>query len=206
MTAATKVVILVLVGAVFIPLGWFGYQSFQTGFSAKAEPNALEVFIARKLRQLAIPQAQRDAPNPVHATPEELAKALAHFADHCASCHANDGSGQTTIGRNVYPKAPDLREAGTQSLSDGELFFIIHNGIRFTAMPAWGKGKPEADRDSWGLVHFIRHLPKLTPAELAEMKSLNPTTPAERAQDEEFDRFLRGEDPSTPKSTDPYHH
>jgi mono/diheme cytochrome c family protein len=206
MTTATKVVILVLVCAVLIPLGWFGYQSFQTGFSAKVEPNALEVYIARKLRHLAVPQAQRDAVNPVPATPGELAKARAHFADHCATCHANDGSGQTAIGRNVYPKAPDMRKAKTQSLTDGELFFIIHNGIRFTAMPAWGKGKPEEDRDSWGLVHFIRHLPKLTPAELAEMKSLNPTTPAERAEAEEFERFLQGEEPSTPKSTDTHHH
>ena len=205
MITATKVVILVLVGAVIIPLGWFGYRSFQTGFSAKVEPNALEVFIARKLRHLAVPQAQRDAINPVPATPEELAKARAHFADHCATCHANDGSGQTTIGRNVYPKAPDLRERGTQSLSDGELFFIINNGIRFTAMPAWGKGNPEADRDSWRLVHFIRNLPKLTPTELAEMKSLNPTTPAERAENEEFERFLQGEEPSTKKSTGTHH-
>ncbi|MFO0766939.1 MAG: hypothetical protein U0231_09135 [Nitrospiraceae bacterium] len=36
-------------------LGWFGYQSFSTGFSAKAEPNELEVLAARQLRHLAIP-------------------------------------------------------------------------------------------------------------------------------------------------------
>lgn len=194
MTTATKVVILVLVGAVLAPMGWFGYRSFRTGFSAKAEPNALEIVLARNLRQLAIPQSQRDAVNPVPASPEELAKARGHFADHCATCHANDGSGRTAIGRNVYPKAPDLREAATQSLSDGELFFIIHNGIRFTAMPSWGTGKPEADRDSWGLVHFIHHLPKLTAAELSEMKALNPTTPSERTHDQEFEQFLSGED------------
>jgi mono/diheme cytochrome c family protein len=205
MRTGFKIVIALVVGAVAVPLGWLGYQSFRTGFSAKAQPSALEIAMARQLRRLAIPGAQRDATNPVPASPAELARARAHFADHCATCHDNDGSGRTPIGRNVYPKAPDLREAATQSLSDGELFFIIHNGIRFTAMPAWGKGKPEEDRDSWGLVHFIRHLPKLTPDELAEMKSLNPTTPTQRTQEQEFERFLLGEEPKESSKSEPHH-
>jgi hypothetical protein len=62
-----------------------------------------------------------------------LREARAHFADHCAICHANNGNGQTPIGRNVYPKAPDLRASDTQTMSDGELFYVIRNGIRFTA-------------------------------------------------------------------------
>jgi mono/diheme cytochrome c family protein len=175
-------------------LGWLGWQSFQSGFSAKTEPTALEVAVARYVRHLAIPLAKRNAANPVPLTPGVLSEGLKHFADHCATCHANDGSGDTPIGRNVYPKAPDLRNEGTQSLSDGELFFVIHNGIRFTGMPAWGKGPPEEDLDSWKLVHFIRHLPKLTPEQLEEMKRYNPTTEGERALEREFDRFLEGED------------
>ena len=51
-----------------------------------------------------------------------------------------------------------MRRPETQSLSDGELFYIVHNGIRLTGMPAWGKDPPEKDEDSWKLVHFIRHL------------------------------------------------
>jgi len=54
-----------------------------------------------------------------------------------------------------------MRGAETQSLSDGELFSIIEHGIRLTGMPAWGTGTPESERDSWGLVHFVRRLPKL---------------------------------------------
>lgn len=178
-----------LIGA----LGWLGYQSVQSGFSAKTEPTALEVAVARYVRHLAIPLAKRNTPNPVPLTPGILSEGLQHFADHCATCHANDGSGDTPIGRNLYPKAPDLRKAPTQSLTDGELFFVIHNGIRFTGMPAWGKGPPEEDTDSWKLVHFIRHLPQLTPQELEEMKRYNPTTEGERALEQEFERFLQGE-------------
>ena len=67
-----------------------------------------------------------------------MTDARAHFADHCAICHANDGSGDTPIGRALWPKAPDMRLRETQDLSDGELFWIIENGIRFTGMPALG--------------------------------------------------------------------
>jgi len=178
--------------------GWFAYAFFQTGFSAKAEPSALEVVLARQARHLAVPFSQRNAANPIPATPELLIEARRHFADHCATCHANDGSGKTQIGQNVYPKAPDLRLSDTQSMSDGELFFVIHNGIRFTAMPAWGKGKPEEDKDSWKLVHFIRHLPKLSPEELEEMKRYNSTTEHEREEARQLERFRHGERASPP--------
>ncbi|MEP7150958.1 MAG: cytochrome c [Nitrospira sp.] len=180
--------------AILALLGWFGYQSYSTGFSAKAEPNELEILIARQLRHLAIPIENRRLRNPLPLTQELMKDARAHFADHCASCHANNGSGQTAIGRNVYPKAPDLRLPDTQTMSDGELFFIIQNGIRFTAMPAWGTGDPAKDSGSWQLVHFIRHLPSLTEEELQEMKSLNPKTKKEVDEEALFELFLQGDD------------
>lgn len=169
------------------------WSVLQHGFSARDQPMAIEAFVARRLRHLAVPRSARQAPNPIPATPTVLAEARAHFADHCAFCHANDGSGQTEIGQNLYPKAPDMRQSGTQSLSDGELFYIIHNGIRLTGMPAWGEGPPEEDLESWKLVHFIRHLPELSPEELAEMKQLNPKTQHEWEEEEEMRKFLHGE-------------
>lgn len=196
--------ILLAVIALAIPaaaLGWFAFESFSSGFSAKGEPSAIEVWVARQVRHWAIPKRMRDTPNPIAASPMVIEEGLEHFADHCASCHANDGSGKTPIGQNVYPKAPDLRAPDTQSMSDGELFFVIHNGIRFTAMPAWGKGPPEKDQDSWKLVQFIRHLPDLSQEELAHMKTLNPISRHELAQEEEFERFLRGEDVQGSSST-----
>jgi hypothetical protein len=86
-------------------------------------------------------------------------------------------------------------------MSDGELFYVIHNGIRFTAMPAWGKGRPEDDVASWKLVSFIRHLPDLTPAELEEMRVLNPKSPKELKDETEFERFLQGDDAEATLST-----
>jgi mono/diheme cytochrome c family protein len=180
--------------AVLALLGWLGYQSYTTGFSAKEEPNALEALLARQLRHLAIPIENRRLRNPLPLTQELLKEARAHFADHCAICHGNNGSGQTVIGLNVYPKTRDLRSLDIQGMSDGELFFIIQNGIRFTGMPGWGTGDPAIDSGSWQLVHFIRHLPSLTDEELEEMKGLNPKTRKELEEEALFDQFLEGND------------
>src|SRR5438105_4532429 len=80
------------------------------GFSARNKPGAIETAIARRLRRIAMPVGARGAKNPVAATPAALAEARAHFADHCATCHANDGSGNTEIGEHLYPPAPDMRK------------------------------------------------------------------------------------------------
>ena len=84
-----------------------------------------------------------------------------------------------------------MRLRATQHLTDGEIYYIIHNGIRLTGMPAWGEaGKVLNDDDSWKLVLFIRHLPQITAQELAEMRNLNPRSPAEFQQEQEEEKFL----------------
>ncbi len=204
----TKLIVFITVVGIGIvgAFAWTGYQLFTSGFSAKTEPHVLEVFIARQIRHLAIPIEQRNAQNPIPLSPGVIKESLAHFADHCALCHANDGSGETPIGKNVNPRAPDLRLPNIQSMSDGEIFWVIHNGIRFTAMPAWGEGTPAEDKDSWKLVHFIRHLPQLTPKELDQMKALNPTTKKDREEEAAFGQFLQGNDGAAARTDTSHHH
>ena len=174
----------------------------RSGLGARPDPSPVEARVARAVRHLAMDPGQRSRPNPVQPAPEVLSEARAHWADHCASCHANDGSGATELGRRLYPRAPDMRLPATQSLTDGELFFIIENGVRLTGMPGWGGGPPEA---SWGLVHFIRHLPRLGPAEILEMERLNPRSPAAWRELQEDQDFLRGGD-AAPASGRERHH
>jgi mono/diheme cytochrome c family protein len=153
----------------------------------------METAVARAVRGFAIPAGERRRPNPVPAGPEAIAAGLAHFADHCAVCHGNDGSGDADLGRGLFPPPPDMRRDPTQRLTDGELFYIIENGIRFTGMPAFGTGDAGHAGDSWQLVHFIRHLPALSEDELQRMRDLNPRPAAEIRQEMEEERFLRGE-------------
>jgi mono/diheme cytochrome c family protein len=166
----------------------------QHGISARDEPLAVEAAVARTLRSWAIPARLRDAPNPVEPSADALDRARAHFADHCASCHGNDGRGRTKLGQGLYPKAPDMTLPATQSLSDGALFAIIENGVRLTGMPAWGQPGPEDDQETWELVHFIRRLNQLTPGELAEMESSNPKSRKDIEEEDTIRKFLAGED------------
>jgi len=187
----TKVVVGVLAVAILVAVIAF-VSMIRRGFSAHDEPSRIEATMARAMRHWAVPSDLRGAKNPVPLTPPVLADGRAHFADHCAGCHGNDGKGGG-MGKQMYPKAPDMTLAATQSLSDGELFSIIENGIRLTGMPGFGSGTAESAYGSWGLVHFIRHLPQLTPQELAEMQRLNPKSPAEWKQMQDEEAFLAGD-------------
>src|SRR4051794_26221021 len=163
------------------------------GISTRPQPGPLETPVARRVRSLAIPNRSRSVHNPVPRNTDTLDRGRAHFADHCAGCHGNDGGGQTEMGRALYPRPPDLRQDATQGLSDGELFYIIENGVKLTGMPAFGTGTAEGEHMTWELVHFIRQLPRLTPSELEQMNALNPKTADEWRQEEEERRFLAGE-------------
>lgn len=184
--------VLVVAGGLF--LGALSYVVVRRGLGTDQPPSTVEALAARTMRRLATPRSVRDASNPVAQSPEVFEAGLEHFADHCAFCHGNDGSGDTTIGRRLYPRAPDMRLPATQELSDGELFSIIENGIRLTGMPGWSTGTPEGERASWTLVHFIRRLPMLTDADIIRMEPLNPKTSDEWRREEEIRRFLAGED------------
>lgn len=180
--------------------GIFGWLLLRKGFSARDEPSAIEAAMARTMRGLATPASAKNLKNPLTASPENLQMGLEHFADHCAVCHANNGNGDTMFGRNMYPKPPDLRLSLTQNLTDGEIYSIIQNGIRLTGMPAFGQPGRTDDQGSWQLVQFIRHLPKLTPEQEAEMKRLNPVSPMDVESDDEF---LSGEHSSPTKKKQP---
>jgi len=162
--AATTVTLLAVGGGVY---------TLHHGFSARDNPTIMEVAAATTARRLAVPRHVRNLNNPFPVNDDALHEARINWAQNCALCHANNGSGETSIGQNMYPKPPDLRTPRIQQQADGELYAVIQNGIRLTGMPAWGEVRDD-ERDRWNLVAFIRHLPKLTPEEEREMERNNP--------------------------------
>ena len=194
--------ILVTLLVVFMTIAALGAAALvyvrRTGLAARADAGAFEARLARAVRSLGVPADVKNMPNPVPQTPEVIAEGLAHYADHCAVCHGNDGSGNTQVGQGTWPKAPDMRQETTQRLSDGELFYIIEEGVRFTAMPGWSTGTPEGAAASWHLVHFIRHLPTMTADEIERMGTLTPRSPDEIRQEIEAEQFLQGGAPAPP--------
>ncbi len=191
--AAGVMVVLAIFAILFFRLS-------EHGLSARNQPSSLESFLADRSRVLFIPVRARKLENPLPPSPVLIARGRDHWADHCATCHANNGSGDTEVGRNLYPRAPDMRSARTQSLTDGQLYYIIRNGVPWTGMPAWGNADlGDLDSETWTLVLFIRHLPKLTPAEEAAMEKLNPKGAMEREEEQQEEDFLNGKTPMEEK-------
>src|SRR6266446_5448744 len=158
-------VFLLIAAAVLVVAGYFGVRILLHGFTTAAAPSRLETIVARAARDFAIPRKARLEPNPWKPTPDVLKDARESYFDRCAVCHAPDGSGQTNVGGNLYPRVPDLRAPQTQNLTDGQLRYIIRSGVPLTGMPGWAKPHDEQSDDSWKLVLYIRSLSNLTYSE-----------------------------------------
>jgi hypothetical protein len=195
----TAIVALLLV-AILAAAGLFLFV--RNGFSTRTEPTAAEAWVAGNLRGWSIPRTYRTMGNPVACTPEVLNEARAHWADHCATCHANNGSGDSMLGKTMYPRPPDMRKPPTQTQSDGEIYYTIKSGVRLSGMPAFGE-PGDNDSDSWKLICFVRHLPQVTSEEVDAMKKLNPQTPEDLEEERREEEFLRG---GTAPPVEEHHH
>jgi mono/diheme cytochrome c family protein len=133
-------------------------------FAADRAPGPVETAIARQLVRLSIPRSERNAANPFAGDPAAWRGAADHFAEHCAVCHGADGRG-SPIGSHMYPPVPDLASPAIQQFSDGALFSIIQNGVRWTGMPAFRSTDDPAEM--WRLVSFVRHVPAVNAADFA---------------------------------------
>ncbi len=158
--------LMVFIGtAVVVALLFLGL--IEHGFRATDEPTRLEKLLARDVRDLAIPRAARRERNPLEPSSQNLQAGRELFLARCANCHGIDGRGVTPVGRNLYQRVPDLLSEKSQSLTDGEIHYIIKNGVELTGMPAWGNAYPDAG-DVWRLIIFIRSLRPLTKQEQTE--------------------------------------
>lgn len=199
-------VLLVLFACIGIAATVLGVVFWSQGISARDEPSKLEAAVATRARSLLIPGEAKRRANPVPFSEEAVSDGMAHWADHCAMCHGNSGDGQTEMGQGLYPRTPDMRLPATQTLTDGELFYIVENGVKLTGMPAWSTGTPEGEVESWKLVHFIRHLPRLTAEEIEKMEGMNPRSPEMADEEEQMRRFLEGEGEAPKPGSKPMKH
>jgi predicted CXXCH cytochrome family protein len=148
---------------VLILLAWAAYALVLPGLSiARQEPSAAEVQVATWLLHQSVPRAAKAAANPlgIHPDPAAITAGRELFRRKCEACHAYDGGGRTELGAGEFPRPPALRRAAP-TMSDGEIFYHIRNGIRNTAMPAWTM----PDAQVWQLVSYIRRLPTVASLE-----------------------------------------
>ncbi len=155
---------IVLVGvAIALVLG-----SGSWNVAASRAPSRLE---SRLAIYAATRSIQKHAPlrtNPLSGA-DALRGGLAHFKENCVMCHGAPGVPEDELGMGLNPPAPDLTLPQIQKMTDGQLFWVIQNGIRMTGMPAFGPTHNE--REIWMMVTFVRHLPEITADEQQALKA-----------------------------------
>ena len=156
MRQSSRVLATLVTVAIVAAIVVFAY-TWRNGLAADRPPSHVESAVARRLVQLSIPAAEREQRSP--SLPADAWRdGSEHFLGHCAVCHGADGRGHSAFGPRMYPPVPDLGSADVQALSDGALFAIIENGVRWTGMPAF-RGTHSPD-ETWKLVAFVRHVPQ----------------------------------------------
>lgn len=107
--------------------------------------------------------------NPLANDPGAAGAGLLHYKASCLSCHGAKDIDTAEFAKGLNPGPPMLDMKDSQKLSDGELFWVVSNGIRSTGMPAFSPTHKE--NEIWQIVAFVRHLPKLTDDEIARLKA-----------------------------------
>ena len=97
--------------------------------------------------------------NPLPATAENISDGQDSFSSYCAACHGLDGQNTgVPFAARMSPPVPSLASLTVQAYSDGQLKWIIDNGLWPSGMP--GSRGIFSEEEIWSIVLYIRHLPK----------------------------------------------
>ena len=132
-------------------------------FSASTSPSKLEERLAQFTVNRSIARHAPRKDNPLAASPEAVAAGLLLFREHCVLCHGAPGVDPSEEGASLNPPAPGLTLPRVQARPDGQLFWVVSQGIRMTGMPAFGPSRSQ--QEIWQLVAALRRLPRLSEGE-----------------------------------------
>jgi len=122
-----------------------------------SKPGNVETSVMREIKRN-VTIGGKDVKNPIPDTPDAVHEGGEHFGHHCQICHGLDGQNTgVPFAEKMSPPVADLSSKDVQEYTDGQLKWIIENGIGPSGMPGW-KGILD-DEEMWNMVHFLRHLP-----------------------------------------------
>jgi len=149
------ILLFVVAAAIFIYTG---------GYNVGADvPHTKLVFgILEEVRDKSVESHARKVTAPSNLNdPKRIPAGAELYNEMCTGCHLGPGIERSELSQGIYPSAPEL--ASGDDLSPSEQFWVIKHGLKFTAMPAWGK--THDDELIWDLVAFIRQMPKMSAAQ-----------------------------------------
>jgi len=134
----------------------FSLLVFFTGCRAR-QPGAWETALARQIKQKVTVGGKGEI-NPLPTTEENIHAGQRNFSSYCMVCHGLDGQNTgVPFAQKMSPPVPLLTSPAVQGYSDGQLKWVIDNGIFPSGMPA-SKGTL-TDEEIWQIVVYLRHLP-----------------------------------------------
>ena len=121
-----------------------------------SKPGSIESRVAKEIKSK-VTIGGKDDKNPVPYSEAVAKEGGEHFQHHCQICHGLDGQNTgVPFAEQMSPPVADLASKDIQDYTDGQLKWIIQNGIGPSGMPAW-KGILD-EEEMWHVVHYIRHL------------------------------------------------
>jgi len=121
------------------------------------QPGNFETSILRRAKHNVF-VGDKNVKNPLSTTPDSLADGKEAFSHYCVACHGLDGQNTgVPFADRMSPPVPSLSSAEIQSYTDGQLKWVIDNGIWPSGMP--GSKGTLSDEEIWSIVIYLRHLP-----------------------------------------------
>ena len=152
----------IVITIVVLLLGSFGLALL--GFlptRANSAPPEMEKHFAMSALDNSVDRHAPHANNPVPPTDENLIAGLKIYTMNCALCHGDINRQPSTLENSFYPRPPNLILHPPDD-PEWHLFYVIHNGVRYTGMPAWDRSL--TDQDIWKVTALLSRLEKLPPA------------------------------------------
>jgi mono/diheme cytochrome c family protein len=150
-----------------------GFIAVQFGFvpaNADGKPSKIERWAARTSLRATIAREAPRTPNPVPLTDANLVSGIKLYAANCAICHGASDGNRSNVAAGLYQRPPQLAKDGVEDDPEGETFWKIDHGIRFTGMPSFGQTLN--DTKIWQLALFLKHMDSLPPGPDRAWKSL----------------------------------
>ncbi|NYF53845.1 c-type cytochrome [Tunturiibacter gelidoferens] len=141
----------------FLSLSLLSILSIGLSGCRVSAPSATETHVVNWTKHHITIGGKKDV-NPVAASAENIEDGKQNFTSYCMVCHGLDGQNTgVPFATSIAPPIPSLSSAEVQAYTDGQLKWIIKNGISPSGMPA--SATEFSDDDIWHIVLYIRHLP-----------------------------------------------
>ena len=148
--------------------------------NADTRPGPLERWMARTSLRATLARESGTLTNPLPVNTETLLAGIKIYGENCAFCHGDSTGRPTLAGFGLYQHAPTLGRHGVEDDPDGETYWKVTHGIRFTAMPSFGKTLSDTER--WQVTTFLKHMNALPPVAERAWKQISVrSVPRERA-------------------------